>query len=132
MNFNTNKYYNTRYSETKYTSIQNTTSTNTNTTNTNTISSTKTKKSNVLDESEFPPLKKAQVNENSTLINESYTKNNTSTILNFLEAAKKVYNSEEYQDQDQEHEQSQDAADEMNVVILNEDAFRRHYDEDSD
>jgi hypothetical protein len=123
MNFNTNKYYNTRYSETKYTSIQNSTNTNTN-----------TKKSNVLDESEFPPLKKvsaapAQVNENSTLINEAYTKNNKSTILNFLEAAKKVYNPEEEQVQENEHPQD---ADEMNVITLNEDAFRRHYDEDSD
>ena len=129
MNFNTNKYYNTRYSETKYSSIQNTTSASS-----STSSNTKTKKSNVLDESEFPPLKKAEklqpnVNENSTLINENYTKKNTSTILNFLEAAKKVYNPEE--EHVQEHEQSQDEH-EMNVITLNEDVFRRHYDEDSD
>ena len=129
MNFNTNKYYNTRYSETKYSSIQNTTSASS-----STSSNTKTKKSNVLDESEFPPLKKAEklqpnVNENSTLINENYTKKNTSTILNFLEAAKKVYNPEE--EHVQEHEQSQDEH-EMNVITLNEDVFRTHYDEDSD
>jgi len=88
MNFNTNKYYNTRYSETKYSSIKNNTtnvSSNTSTSASSSSTSTKTKKSNVLDESEFPPLKKSEklqpnVNENSTLINENYTKKNTSTI----------------------------------------------------
>ena len=84
-------------------------------------STSKTKENVVtkLDESEFPSLKPT---ENSTLINEAYTKKNT-TILNFLAAAKKV----------PEEEPQQTQADEIDMISLNDDVFKRHSDEeDSD
>lgn len=84
-------------------------------------STSKTKENVVtkLDESDFPSLKPT---ENSTLINEAYTKKNT-TILNFLAAAKKV----------PEEEPQQTQADEIDIISLNDDVFKRHSDEeDSD
>ena len=84
-------------------------------------STSKTKENVVtkLDESDFPSLKPT---ENSTLINEAYTKKNT-TILNFLAAAKKV----------PEEEPQQTQADEIDMISLNNDVFKRHSDEeDSD
>ena len=85
-------------------------------------STSKTKENVVtkLDESDFPSLKPT---ENSTLINEAYTKKNT-TILNFLAAAKKV---------PEEEEEQQTQADEIDMISLNDDVFKRHSDEeDSD
>jgi hypothetical protein len=84
-------------------------------------STSKTKENVVtkLDESDFPSLKPT---ENSTLINEAYTKKN-STILNFLAAAKKV----------PEEQPEQTQADEIDMISLNDDVFKRHSDEeDSD
>jgi hypothetical protein len=74
-----------------------------------------------LDESDFPSLKPPSLNptENSTLINEAYTKKNTS-ILNFLAAAKKV----------PEEEPQQTQADEIDTISLNDDVFKRHSDEE--
>lgn len=80
-----------------------------------------TEKEKKLDENDFPSLKPAT--EKTMLINEKYTKKNTN-ILNFLAAAKKV--------PEQEPEQEQQQADEVDIISLNDDVFRRHYDEESD